>query len=210
MASYNVKLVNLNGEVVKEVPFSENLTVVKINKQAMFDAVIAEDAARRQATASTLTKGEVRGGGKKPFMQKHTGNARQGSTRNPHWVGGGVAFGPKPGRNYTKKVNSKVTHLAFKSALTEKVQNNMLALLNESVMNKPSTKVVNNMLKKLELNKKKVLFILAQQDNLVKSIKNMPKACAKLVNQVSTKDIMHANYIIMDQNTIELLGKAYK
>ena len=210
MASYNVKLVNLNGEVVKEVPFAENLLVVKINKQAMFDAVIAEDAARRQATASTLTKGEVRGGGKKPFMQKHTGNARQGSTRNPHWVGGGVAFGPKPGRNYTKKVNSKVTHLAFKSALTEKVQNNMLALLNESVMNKPSTKVVNNMLKKLELNKKKVLFILAQQDNLVKSIKNMPKACAKLVNQVSTKDIMHANYIIMDQNTIELLGKAYK
>ena len=84
MATYNVKLINLNGEVVKEVPFAENLTVVKINKQAMFDAVIAEDAARRQATASTLTKGEVRGGGKKPFMQKHTGNARQGSTRNPH------------------------------------------------------------------------------------------------------------------------------
>ena len=80
----NVKLVNLSGEVVKEVPFSAKLLVDKVNKQAMFDTVIAEDSAKRQGTASTLTKGEVRGGGKKPFMQKHTGNARQGSTRNPH------------------------------------------------------------------------------------------------------------------------------
>ena len=79
----NVKLINLSGEVVKEVPFAENLLVKKVNKQAMFDTVIAEDASRRQGTASTLTKGECRGGGKKPFMQKHTGNARQGSTRNP-------------------------------------------------------------------------------------------------------------------------------
>mgnify|MGYP004445941043 FL=1 len=80
----NVKLINLSGEVVKEVPFASNLLVDEFNKQAMFDAVIAEDGAKRQGTASTLTKGEVRGGGKKPFMQKHTGNARQGSTRNPH------------------------------------------------------------------------------------------------------------------------------
>ena len=86
----------------------------------------------------------------------------------------------------------------------------MLALLDESVMNKPSTKVVSKMLKKLDLDKKKVLFILAQKDNLGKSIKNMPKAISKLVSQVSTKDIMHANYVIMDQNTTELLGKAYK
>ena len=206
----NVKLVNLNGEVVKEVPFAENLLVDKINKQAMFDTVIAEDASRRQGTTSTLTKGEVRGGGKKPFMQKHTGNARQGSTRNPQWVGGGIAFGPKPNRNYIKKVNNKVIHLAFKSALTEKVHNNMLALLNVTKMNKPSTKTISKMLKKLELANKKVLFVLEQKDNLNKSIKNMPKAIAKLFNQVSTRDIMHANYVIIDEKAIEQLGKAYK
>ena len=206
----NVKLINLSGEVVKEVPFAANLLVDKVNKQAMFDAVIAEDGARRQGTASTLTKGEVRGGGRKPFMQKHTGNARQGSTRNPHWVGGGVAFGPKPNRNYVKKVNDKVIHLAFKSALTEKVQNNNLALLEETKMTKPQTKKVNTMLKKLSLDKKKVLFVLKQKDNLIKSIKNLHKASAKLYNQVSTRDIMHANYIIIDQNVIEQLGKAYK
>ena len=206
----NVKLVNLSGEVVKEVPFAENLLVDKVNKQAMFDTVIAEDAARRQGTASTLTKGEVRGGGKKPFMQKHTGNARQGSTRNPHWVGGGVAFGPKPNRNYVKKVNDKVVHLAFKSALTEKVQANNLALLEETKRDKPQTKKVNNMLKKLSLDKKKVLFVLKSKDNLIKSINNLHKATAKLFNQVSTRDIMHANYVIIDQNVIENLGKAYK
>ena len=206
----NVKLINLSGEVVKEVPFAENLLVKKVNKQAMFDTVIAEDASRRQGTASTLTKGEVRGGGKKPFMQKHTGNARQGSTRNPQWVGGGIAFGPKPNRNYIKKVNNKVIHLAFKSALTEKVHDNMLARLNVTKMNKPSTKSISKMLKKLELANKKVLFVLEQKDNLAKSIKNMPKACAKLFNQVSTRDIMHANYVIIDEKAIEQLGKAYK
>ena len=206
----NVKLLNLSGETIKEVPFDTILLVDKINKQAMFDAVIAENAARRQATASTLTKGEVRGGGKKPFMQKHTGNARQGSTRNPQWVGGGVAFGPKPGRNYTKKVNDKVIHLAFKSAITEKIHNHMLALLGETKMNKPSTKTINKMLKKLSLLEKKVLFVLKEKSNLAKSIKNLHRANVKLFNQVSTKDIMHANYVIIEDKAIELLGKAYK
>ena len=117
-----VKLLNLKGETVKQVELNENLLVDKIAKQAMFDAVIAENAGNRQGTHSTLTKGEVRGGGKKPFAQKHTGNARQGSIRNPQWVGGGVVFGPKPGRNYTKKVNAKVSKLAFKSAITIKVK----------------------------------------------------------------------------------------
>ena len=101
-------------------------------------------------------------------------------------------------------------HLAFKSALTEKVHNNNLALLEETKMTKPQTKKVNTMLKKLSLDKKKVLFVLKQKDNLIKSIKNLHKASAKLYNQVSTRDIMHANYIIIDQNVIEQLGKAYK
>ena len=101
-----VKLINLKGEVIKEVGFNKDLLVAKIAKQAIFDTVIAEQASKRQGTHSTLTKGEVRGGGRKPFMQKHTGNARQGSIRNPQWVGGGIVFGPKPNRNYNKKVNN--------------------------------------------------------------------------------------------------------
>lgn len=210
--SVNVKLVNLKGEILKDVAFTKTLLVDKVNKQAMFDTVIAENNAMRQGTHSTLTKGEVRGGGKKPWMQKHTGNARQGSTRNPQWVGGGVAFGPKPNRNYKVKVNRKVVHLAFKSALTKKVNDKNLYLLDLIKMEKPATKKIANFLKKLELDNQKILFILNNDNtvNIAKSINNMPKAIAKNFNQVSTKDVMHANTVIIQENTVELLGKVYK
>ncbi len=206
-----VKVINLDGEVVKTESFTKDLLVEKIAKQAMFDTIIAENAAQRQGTHSTLTKAEVRGGGKKPWMQKHTGNARQGSTRNPQWVGGGVAFGPKPNRNYTKKVNRKVVHLAFRSALTEKVNNEELFVLVEPKMTKPSTKTINNMLKKMKIASKKVLFVLNEKTtNIQKSIANLPKANAKLFNQVSTRDLVNANYVILQDSTIDLLRKVYK
>ncbi len=205
----NVKLVNINGEIIKEVAFNKNLLVDKISKQAMFDVVVAELAAQRQGTHSTLTKGEVRGGGKKPYMQKHTGNARQGSIRNPQWVGGGIVFGPKPGRNYKKKVNNKVSRLAFKSALTEKLNNDSLILLEDVSLNKPKTKTIINLLNKLNLDKK-VLFILGSgNDNLIKSIRNINKVSAKLFNQASVKDIMNAKNIIIQNNAYEALGKVY-
>lgn len=205
-----VKLLNLKGETVKQVELNENLLVDKIAKQAMFDAVIAENAGNRQGTHSTLTKGEVRGGGKKPFAQKHTGNARQGSIRNPQWVGGGVVFGPKPGRNYTKKVNAKVSKLAFKSAITLKVKDASLCLLEDAAkLTKPSTKTIVEMLEKCDFANKKVLFVLNDStDNVTKSIRNIEKACVKSYNQVSTKDIMHANVVIIQESACEKLGKA--
>ena len=205
-----VKLLNLKGETVKQVELNENLLVDKIAKQAMFDAVIAENAGNRQGTHSTLTKGEVRGGGKKPFAQKHTGNARQGSIRNPQWVGGGVVFGPKPGRNYTKKVNAKVSKLAFKSAITLKVKDASLCLLEDAAkLTKPSTKTIVEMLEKCDFANKKVLFVLNDStDNVTKSIRNIGKACVKAYNQVSTKDIMHANVVIIQESACEKLGKA--
>lgn len=205
-----VKLLNLKGETVKQVELNENLLVDKIAKQAMFDAVIAENAGNRQGTHSTLTKGEVRGGGKKPFAQKHTGNARQGSIRNPQWVGGGVVFGPKPGRNYTKKVNAKVSKLAFKSAITLKVKDASLCLLEDAAkLTKPSTKTIVEMLEKCDFANKKVLFVLNDStDNVTKSIRNIEKAYVKAYNQVSTKDIMHANVVIIQESACEKLGKA--
>ena len=205
-----VKLLNLKGETVKQVELNENLLVDKIAKQAMFDAGIAENAGNRQGTHSTLTKGEVRGGGKKPFAQKHTGNARQGSIRNPQWVGGGVVFGPKPGRNYTKKVNAKVSKLAFKSAITLKVKDASLCLLEDAAkLTKPSTKTIVEMLEKCDFANKKVLFVLNDStDNVTKSIRNIEKACVKAYNQVSTKDIMHANVVIIQESACEKLGKA--
>ena len=206
----NVKLINLKGEVVKEVNFNKNLLVTKTSKQAIFDTVIAEQAAKRQGTHSTLTKGDVRGGGRKPYAQKHTGNARQGSTRNPQWVGGGIVFGPKPSRNYTKKVNAKVSHLAFKSVITEKVNNDNMYILEDASMVKPNTKTVANLLKKLEVYGKKILFVIDTKSNMfIKSSRNIDKVVVKKFNQVSTIDVMNSNIVVIENKACDELGKVY-
>ena len=206
----NVKLINLKGEVLKEVAFNKNLLVSKVAKQAIFDTVIAESAAKRQGTHSTLTKAEVRGGGRKPFMQKHTGNARQGSIRNPQWVGGGIVFGPKPTRNYKKKINDKVIHLAFKSVITEKVNANVIYLLDDAKIAKPNTKTVANLLKKLEVYGKKVLFVLNdKQESFVKSARNINKVVVKKFDQTSTTDVMNAKVLIIEAKACDGLGKVY-
>ena len=205
-----VKLINLKGEVIKEVNFNKDLLVSKVAKQAIFDTVIAENAAKRQGTHSTLTKGEVRGGGRKPFAQKHTGNARQGSIRNPQWVGGGIVFGPKPNRNYTKKVNAKVSHLAFKSVITEKVNNDNMYILEDASMVKPNTKTVANLLKKLEVYGKKILFVIDTKSNMfIKSSRNIDKVVVKKFNQVSTIDVMNSNIVVIENKACDELGKVY-
>ena len=205
-----VKLINLKGEVIKEVGFNKDLLVAKIAKQAIFDTVIAEQASKRQGTHSTLTKAEVRGGGRKPFMQKHTGNARQGSIRNPQWVGGGIVFGPKPNRNYNKKVNAKVVHLAFKSVVTEKYNDEKIYLLEDTSIKKPNTKTVAQLLKKLNVYGKKVLFVINKEsDVLNKSARNINKVAIKTFNQVSTTDVMNANILVIENKACEELGKVY-
>lgn len=205
-----VKLINLKGEVIKEVGFNKDLLVAKIAKQAIFDTVIAEQASKRQGTHSTLTKAEVRGGGRKPFMQKHTGNARQGSIRNPQWVGGGIVFGPKPNRNYNKKVNAKVVHLAFKSVVTEKYNDEKIYLLEDTSIKKPNTKTVAQLLKKLNVYGKKVLFVINKEsDVLNKSARNINKVAIKKFNQVSTTDVMNANILLIENKACEELGKVY-
>ncbi|MBQ2349339.1 MAG: 50S ribosomal protein L4 [Mycoplasma sp.] len=205
-----VKLINLKGEVIKEVGFNKDLLVAKIAKQAIFDTVIAEQASKRQGTHSTLTKAEVRGGGRKPFMQKHTGNARQGSIRNPQWVGGGIVFGPKPNRNYNKKVNAKVVHLAFKSVVTEKYNDEKIYLLEDTSIKKPNTKTVAQLLKKLNVYGKKVLFVINKEsDVLNKSARNINKVAIKKFNQVSTTDVMNANILVIENKACEELGKVY-
>ncbi len=205
-----VKLINLKGEVIKEVSFNKDILVAKIAKQAIFDTVIAEQASKRQGTHSTLTKAEVRGGGRKPFMQKHTGNARQGSIRNPQWVGGGIVFGPKPNRNYNKKVNAKVVHLAFKSVVTEKYNDEKIYLLEDTSIKKPNTKTVAQLLKKLNVYGKKVLFVINKEsDVLNKSARNINKVAIKKFNQVSTTDVMNANILVIENKACEELGKVY-
>lgn len=201
--SVSLRLLKFSGKSTKNIEITEDLFVETPNKQAMFDCVVCENAAQRQGTHSTLTKGEVRGGGKKPWRQKHTGRARTGSIRNPQWRGGGIVFGPKPNRNYTIKVNSKVRILGFKSALTLKMTNsNLYALDKETSLEKPSTKAVCEFIKKENLENQKLLIITNTDSfNLIKSTHNLAKVEAKQWNQVSVKDIMNANIVIAFEDT---------
>ncbi len=208
--STSIKLLDINGNVKGNINFDESLLVKTPHKQAMFDCVIAENASIRQGTHSTLTKGEVRGGGKKPWRQKHTGKARAGSTRNPHWVGGGVAFGPKPNRNYLKKVNSKVFKLAFKSALSLKLKDQNIFGLDDGVaLKKPSTKTIITFLKNADLVNKKVLFITNEEDNIKLSTNNIQKVNTKKWNKVSVKDLLHTNIVVIQEGTISKMKEVF-
>jgi large subunit ribosomal protein L4 len=175
----STKLVNLEGKEVGSGDI-KNLLIDKVHKQCMFEQVIAEDAGKRQGTVSTLTRGEVRGGGKKPRPQKHTGRAQMGSTRASNLVGGGCSFGPKPNRNYKLYLNDKQSHLALKSAFTLKDKNNSIYVLEDTKISKPETKKITNLFKTLKINaEKRILVIADDNNNLISSARNINRTEAK-------------------------------
>lgn len=197
MAKLNI--VDLSNKSVGEITVAKDIAEAKVVKQPLFDQVIAEQAGKRQGTHSTLTKAEVRGGGKKPVPQKHTGNARQGSIRNPHYVGGGVVFGPKPNRNYRHKVNKKVSQIAFTSALAVRAKD--IIVLDNAAVEKAKAKDFSKFRKLLKLCDKRILFVFCpKHKKAVMHTRNMNKADAKLVNQVSVVDILRAKKVIMCAN----------
>lgn len=204
MAKLNI--IDLSNKSVGEIEISKEITDAKVAKQALFDEIIAEQAGKRQGTHSTLTKAEVRGGGRKPVPQKHTGNARQGSIRNPHYVGGGVVFGPKPNRNYTHKVNKKVAHLALISALSQRTKD--IFVVDDAAVKKAKTKDFAKLMKALKINNHRVLFGFCHADkNAIKFTRNINKAETKLINQISAYDILKAKKIIFCAKAAnEILG----
>ena len=204
MAKLNI--IDLSNKSVGEVEVRKEIAEAKVAKQALFDQIIAETAGQRQGTHSTLTKAEVRGGGKKPVPQKHTGNARQGSIRNPHYVGGGVVFGPKPNRNYRHKVNKKVSQLAFNSALAIRAKD--MIVLDNAAVEKAKAKDFSKLLKLLKLTNTRVLFVFCEKHvKAIKFVRNMNKVEAKLANQVSAYDILKAKKVIFCANAAnKILG----
>lgn len=203
-----LNLINIDGQSVKEINFE--LPTDKVYNQAMFDQVLAENAGNRQGTHSTLTKAEVRGGGKKPLQQKHSGNARQGSIRNPHWVGGGVAFGPKPNRNYKLGTNKQVSKKAFDSALLVKMNNKTLFVIEDQKITKPSTKIAAKLFKALKINGQKNLVVTSNNKeslNVIRTFANVNKTAAKKFNQISVKDILNAKNVIVELSAIKKYGK---
>ncbi len=187
------------------------LIIDEISEQEMFMSVLTENSNSRQSTASTLTKAEVRGGGRKPYKQKHTGRARQGSIRNPHYVGGGRAFGPTPEINHKIKQNAKAHKLAFKSAITVKLNGNSLNLISDNLdLKQPSSKTINELLKKINLESKKVLFVLNEkEDNFIKSCQNISKVTSKLWNQVSVKDLLNSDVAIIQEEAFNKITEVF-
>ena len=162
-----VDVLNINGQKVEELELSESIFAAEISEYAVYEVIKNHLANRRQGTQSAKTRAEVRGGGRKPWRQKGTGRARQGSTRSPQWIGGGVVFAPKP-RDYSYSVNKKVRRLALKSVLTTKVNEGNLIVLDALEMNAPKTKDFIAMLSAVNAGKKALVVTAENSPNVVK------------------------------------------
>lgn len=202
-----VALYNMNAEQVGEIELSESVFGVEINKEAMHQVVKMQLANKRQGTQSALTRAEVRGGGIKPWRQKGTGRARQGSIRSPQWIHGGIVFAPKP-RDYSYTVPKKIKRLALKSALSSKVADNEIVVLDELKLDAPKTKVVAEMLNKFEA-KKTLIVVKESNDVIYKSIRNIEGASVIPVNNLNVYDILKYEKFIITKDAAQMVEEVY-
>jgi len=202
-----VKLVNFLGEEVEDFQLPDSVFGAPIHVDAMHQVVIAQLANQRQGTHSTKTRGEVSGGGRKPWRQKHTGRARHGSTRSPIWVGGGVVHGPKP-RDYHQKVNRKVRRLALKSALSLKVQEAKTQVIDSFDLEKPSTKTMAKFLDTVKAVKPLILMHETDQ-KVIKSASNIQGAKVLHVDSINVYDILNSESLILTTETVRKLEEVY-
>jgi len=200
---------NQAGEKISEVALNDAIFGITPNQQVLYDVVNAQRAALRQGTAKTKTRAEVRGGGKKPWRQKGTGRARQGSIRSPQWRGGGVVFGPIP-RSYAVKVNQKVKQLALKSALSYHALENNLVLVDNITVSEPKTKLFIEVISNLKLEGKTLVLVANVEKNLLLASNNLPRAMVKEVSQVSVYELLKFNHVVLTEDAIkyyeEVLG----
>ena len=195
-------IVNLNGEKIKDRKLSENIFAIEPNKNVLYDAIILARASLRQGTHSTKTRAEVSGGGRKPWRQKGTGRARQGSTRAPQWRGGGVVFGPTP-RSYKFKLNRKVRRLALKSALSSKVQDNEFTAIDGISFEAPKTKQMVKVLENLNAPVKTLIVVDEITLNVEKSASNIPGVKLLDAKHVNVYDILNSDKLIMTEAAIK-------
>ena len=204
----NIAVLDMAGKNVGEITLSDAIFGIKPNAVVMHAAVINFLANQRQGTQSTLTRTEVSGGGKKPWRQKGTGHARQGSTRAPQWRHGGIVHAPKP-RDYSYTLNKKVRKLALKSALSDKVLTGDLIVLDELKLETYKTKLVADCLKAIGAGKKALIVLEDNNAFAVKSIANIPGAKASQVNTINTYDIINADTLIIVKGAVAKLEEVY-
>jgi large subunit ribosomal protein L4 len=203
------KLYDMQGKALSDIELSDAVFGVTPNEAVMHTMVVNYLANQRQGTQSTLTRTEVSGGGKKPWRQKGTGHARQGSTRSPQWTHGGVALGPKP-RSYRFTVNKKVKRLAMKSALSSKLSEGKLIVIDSITMNEFKTKTMVEMLTALNVNGKKALIVLPEVNKFViSSASNIPGVDTAQTNTINVYDILKHEMFIVDKAAAEKIGEVY-
>ena len=203
-----IALVDMTGNKVADTELNDAIFGIKPNKALMHAMVVNFLANRRQGTQSTLTRTEVRGGGRKPWRQKGTGHARQGSIRAPQWVHGGIALGPKP-RDYSYSLNKKERRLAMKSALSTKVLDSNMIVVNEIETKEYKTKVMVDMLKAIGA-EGKALIVTADVDNkVVKSAANIPGVKTATVNPLSVYDILNYDKFVVSSDAVKKIEEVY-
>lgn len=204
-----IDVLNIKGEKVDEINLSDSVFDIEVNEHAIYEVVKNHLANKRQGTQSAKTRAEVRGGGRKPWRQKGTGRARQGSTRSPQWIGGGVVFAPKP-RDYSYTIPKKVRRLALKSALTSKVQNGELIVLDGISMEAPKTKEFAKIMANLKLDKKALFVTAEKNENVVKSAKNITGVKTAIVGSMNVYDIVNHGAFVITREAVEKVEEVYE
>ena len=203
----NVSVFNMQGAEVGTLELNDAVFGVEVNEHLVHLAVVAQLANKPQGTQKAKTRSEVSGGGRKPWRQKGTGHARQGSTRSPQWTGGGMVFAPKP-RDYSITLNKKERRLALKSALTSKVQDSKLIVLDELVMDSIKTKEFKAVLDALKV--EKALVVLPEKDEkVVLSARNIAGVQTAYVNTINTYDVMKYNTLIVTKDAVAKIEEVY-
>ena len=203
----NVSVYNMEGKEVDKIELSDAVFGVEVNEHLVHMAVVAQLANKRQGTQKAKTRSEVSGGGRKPWRQKGTGHARQGSTRAPQWTGGGVVFAPTP-RDYTIRLNKKEKKLALKSVLTNCVNENKFIVLDELKFDEIKTKKMQAVLD--ALNVSKALIVLNKNDaNVVKSARNIANVQTALTNTINVYDILKYNTVVVTKAAVATIEEVY-
>ena len=203
-----VDLYNMKGEVVGDVELSENIFNTEVNSQVVHSVVVNQLANKRQGTQSTKTKSEVRGGGKKPWRQKGTGRARQGSIRSAQWIKGGIVLGPKP-RSYSYTLPKKVRRIALKSALTSKVLEQDIFVLDTLAFDAIKTKAMVNVLSNLKVNTTALVVLDGKNEIVERSIRNIPGIKTAFVNTLNVYDILKYDKFIITKDAVSKVEEVY-
>ena len=205
-----VTLLNLKGEKLKDIKLNDEVFGIEPNNQTIYDAVVRKGASLRQGTHAVKDRSEVSGGGIKPWRQKGTGRARQGSIRAPHWYHGGVVFGPTTERNYEKKQNRKESRLALRSALSQKVANKEVIVIDKFEVKDNKTKTFTKVLETLKIEGKALIVVKELNENLILASRNLSNIKLIESHEINTYDVLNYKTIVITEEAVKMLEEVLK